>query len=115
MASLNIPISGLLKEAAVNDRLLSYEGWGIKKLEVITTDTFIINGIRVINPGKVLEFPAIGASLPCVFTPTFISDGSSYSVRVVEYGNQGDSNYFNITGVDEEGKPVYAEETNAER
>lgn len=115
MADLNIPITGVINRGMkVNDRLLTYEGWGVKKLEVTTTATFIINDIRVIQPGRVLEFPAIGASLPCVFTTNFITENSSYSVRVVEYGNQPDPDYFNITGVDEEGKPVYAEETNAE-
>lgn len=117
MADVNIPITGVISSGMnvkPNDRLLTYERWGVKKLEVITNGVFIINGIIVMQPGQVLEFPTIGTSLPCVFTPIFITENSSFNLRVVEYGNQPDPDYFNITGVDEEGKPVYAEETNAE-
>lgn len=115
MADVNIPITGAVSTGiAANDRLLTYEGWGVKKLEVRTTATFIINNTRVAEPGTTIEYPAIGASLPCVFNVNFITDNSSYSIRVVEYGAQPDPDYFNITGVDEEGEPVYKETANAE-
>lgn len=116
MAVYNIPITKAYTGQVVgSDRLLSFEEYGVKKLDVVTTAVVNISNIRVDAPGRVLEFPAIGASLPSAFDLEYVTEGSVISVRVVEYGNQPDPDYFNITGVDDFGKPLYGESKGAEQ
>lgn len=110
MADVNIPITGALRKGVkLGNGLLSFKKYGVKKLDVRTTGTIILDTIRIDPPGSIVEYPAIGASLPCVFTPIFVEGGSvSCSIHVAEYGNQPDPDYFNITGVDDFGNPVYS-------
>lgn len=111
VADVNLPITGAINTGVtVKDRLLAYDRWGVKKLAVATSGALVLNNIRIIAPGYVIEFPDIGGSLPCVFTLNAKAENTIYSISVVEYGGQPDPDYFNITGVDEEGNPVYAEE-----
>lgn len=117
MSDFKIPITGAFQGGSLekNDRLLTFEDYGVKKLEVATTATMILNAIRINSPGRILEFPAIGASLPCVFTVDYLGEGIACSIRVLEYGNQPDPDYFNITGVDDFGKPLYPESVDVEQ
>lgn len=117
MADINMtPLGGL---GRVGDRFLVCEGMpGIKKCSV-----------REISPEGynlyTLEFPEIGHSLPALFERDFrffeyaeniyqygnISGNvDSVLISIIEYGGQPDPRYFNISAVDEDGKPVYAEE-----
>lgn len=108
MADIDIPITGAFIGAlTTRDRLLSFGGYGVKKLEVMATNPINIENILVTPPGRVLEFPTIGASLPSAFSITSSEGDGGCSIRVVEYSNQGDPGYFHITGVDDFGKPVY--------
>lgn len=64
-------------------------------------------------------FPDIGGSLPYIISATTIesmiggvnvseNDNTMLSVYVEEYGGRPDEDYFSITGVNEEGRPLYA-------
>ena len=116
MTDFRIPLTGGTKisSAVKGDRFLAFEGYGVKKLEVATATALVLNGVYVDAPGRILEFPAIGASLPCVFTVNYIVNETSGSLRAVEYDNQPGPDYFNITGVDDFGNPLYAESEGVE-
>lgn len=75
----------------------------------------LINGI-ICAGDTVLEFPVLGNSLPCVFEVEAIImnvgvEELKLSVLIEEYAGQPDPKYFEITGLDETGKPIYEEET----
>lgn len=99
------------------DRFLVCEGMpGIKKVS-----------IRLINNAGeetvyLKEFPQIGQSLPAiidfnnpymnhnVFTSgnVKIADSIQIDVSIIEYDGQPDVDYFNITGINDNGMPIYA-------
>lgn len=88
---------------------------GIKKC--VLTNRFA-NGTRIV----ILEFPEIGHSLPGIISGDYLrqlyitaiydigaitGDSRQLEVNILEYGAQPDPDYFNITGVDVFGNPVY--------
>lgn len=116
MAEYNVMNALYIPNTIDGDKIYSYGGYGVKRMRISTPDgSVLINGI-VCTSDTVLEFPVLGNSLPCVFEVwgKIMNAGVEelkLSVLIEEYGGQPDPKYFEITGLDETGKPIYEEET----
>ena len=114
MADINMTPLGAI--GAMNDRFLVAERMaGIKKCVIRETYT---KGTRIV----LLEFPEIGHSLPGFINGDYLDNGNIVAiyqidavegeaaevyVSIIEYAAQPDMRYFEISGVDENGDPVY--------
>lgn len=119
MSDYNLPISGsfnlFTSEIKVGDRVLTYEGYGVKRLHMDSnvTGSLVFDAFRLdqYNPVNI-EFPILGKSLPCVFTVRAMLNINGL-VRVCAIVNSYDAipdpDYFNIVDLDEDGLPIYAD------
>lgn len=116
MAEYNVMTTAQIAAPKAGDKIYTYEGYGVKKIGLMTTGgTNVINYIHSSSSLKVIEFPQLGKSLPCVFdimdsTRTTTTEQIHLYFIVMEYGGQPDPKYFDIIGLDEVGMPIYADE-----
>lgn len=119
MSDYNLPISGssnlFTAEIKLNDRVLTYEGYGVKRLHMDSnvTGSIVFDAFRLDRQNPVnIEFPILGKSLPCVFTVKAMLNISG-PVRVCAIVNSYDAipdpDYFNIVDLDVDGLPIYAD------
>lgn len=133
MSDYQVPIVGCLKQYVSSstiseDRFLFREDIGVKHL-IADVRAYSDSGAIELHKTYDITFPQIGDSLPCAinvkdlyyYANAFryqVNSGSwitdyEFQIAVAEYGGKADPNYFNITGVDEEGNPVYDSEDEA--
>lgn len=137
MSDYQVPIAGCLRQYVKSstiskDRFLFREDIGVKRLIAgvrAYSDSDSGSTALVLHKTYDITFPQIGNSLPCTinvkdlyyYPSAFTYQIESapwishyeFQIAVLEYGGRADPNYFNITGVDEEGKVVYDSEDEA--
>lgn len=113
MTEYNVMTTKQIKNPKTGDKIYTYEGYGVKKIGLRTSSgDCSVSRINVDSVLKVIDFPQLGKSLPCVFEVLYSSvpEGNTLNVIVMEYGGQPDPKYFGIIGLDEVGMPIYADE-----
>ena len=111
MSDLKLKITGIdIFSIMKDDRILTHKGKGVSTfIAKVDGGSAALDNLLIVSSYMRHTFPVLGKSLPCAFPVTYINGATYLYIAIEEYGAIADPDYFNITDLDKDGLPIYAE------